>query len=582
MTPSQPNKRRLLSAKPLLGIGQLTLFLTLMACGDAQKDESGAQPAHAYTDKPATPPLLESLNTSELGIDFQHDAGFSDQYAIYEPLGSGVAVIDIDNDGRMDLFFPQYGSTGTSSGLYRNLSEKDALQFAKITPPNHTKGGDTSLTSQRGLIFAAVADANNDGWEDILTGGHNRLQLWINQGHGHFRNSGWLSAPAEESFFTSASWFDANGDGWLDVWVTNYVDGSKDVDCRLANGAPGYCPPSAYRDRVDWFFLNNQGAGLQTSPAPAITPRASLGVVTADFDNNGWPDVYIANDQQNNQLFFNQSGQLLADEAMRRGAAFNLMGQVEASMGIAVGDMDNNGFNDLYVTHYQAETNTLYLNQSGHFTDKTAQAGLTAAVRPFTGFGTAFLDLNGDNRLDLVVVNGSVVTTEKGYGEESNGRLHTEPVQVWLDHNGALQYQQQLARQLPKRVGRGLVPVDLDNDGDKDLVISNNNQPPTVLRNNSNPDHWLGLDLRCHGRTALGAKLQWRTADGITTYRHVHSDGSYASSQDTRVLFYPSEQSATIEIFWPEGQHTQLSAETLAPNRYHRIECPPLPQQAAS
>ncbi len=555
------------------------MVMVLSGCGgtapDAAKTGSLDKSVSDQEQAARRPPLLEALDPAGLGIDFHHDADFSDEYAIYEPLGSGVGVIDLDNDGWLDLFFPQYGPVGTPTTLYRNVSQNGTLAFSKMDlGKNGAQSVKESLDGQRRLVFVAVADADNDGREDILTGGRNSLQLWLNRGQGVFVHSDWLQAPAEESFFSGASWFDANADGWLDVWVTNYVDSSRHVECLLVNGAPGYCAPSAYPDRADRFFFNVHGEGMRPADSPLIAPRAGLGVVAADFDNNGWPDVYVANDQQNNQLFFNDEGQVQADQAMRRGAAFDFMGQVEASMGVAVGDVDDNGFVDLYVTHYQAETNTLYLNQDGHFADKTAQKGLVTAVRPFTGFGTAFLDLDGDNRLDVVVVNGSVVTTEKGYGQHSNGRLHAEPVQVWFQREGTFVYQGDLVEQLPRRVGRGLAPVDLDNDGDKDVVISNNNQPPTILRNNSNPSRWLGLDVRCHGRPALGAAVILRTNQGGRIYRHVHTDGSYASSQDPRLLFADLDPKDTLEIRWPQGQEIALKVNSLALNRYHRIDCP--------
>ncbi len=514
-------------------------------------------------------PLLSALENPSLGVDFVHDAGFSESYSIYEPLGSGVATLDVNNDGWLDVFFPQYGTGGVGSRLYLN---------------NHGQGFEdisdqAGISDVRGLIFAAAADYNNDGLTDLLTGGENQLMLLANTGKNGFVDSGLVASPGGEQFFSGASWFDADADGWLDAWVSNYVDGSRPAECRQADGSRGFCPPSAYPDRTDLFLHNRQGKEFPPYAGPEITARAGLGVVAADFDNNGWPDIYVANDEEANQLFLNQNGQFGPDEALRRGAGLNLMGETEASMGVAVGDIDSNGFPDLYLTHYRNETNTIYYNHNGQFTDKTAQAGLATEVRPVTGFGTVFTDLNGDNRLDIVTVNGSVVTTDDADGH-TNGRLHAEPVQVWLNTPAGFVYQQRLAKTLPLKVGRGLIAVDWDNDGDKDLISSNNNQSPTFLRNNSNPPHWLGLDLRCHQRPAIGTKVIAETADGLRWHRAVHTDGSYASSQDPRLLFYGLSGNDRIAIRWPGGQQQNLNPADVPGNSYAVVTCPASTQKA--
>jgi len=552
------------------------LLLALTACGpgdhEPQQKAAPHQEAVALsgqirnsspTDNSVTKPLLKAIDHRLWGIDFTHDAGFSEKYSIYEPLGSGVATLDINNDGWWDLFFPQYGQKGHSSRLYLNQQGKG---FRDVT-------AEAGLNGLRGLIFAAAADANNDGQTDILAGGENRLSLWLNQGDGRFVPSAAIASPGGEQFFSGASWFDAEGDGWLDAWVSNYVDGSQPTECLQASGRQGYCPPSAYPDRTDLFFQNQHGKAFYPYPGIIIKPRAGLSVVAADFDNNGWPDIYVANDEEANQLFLNSEGVFGPDEALRRGAGLNLMGETEASMGVAAGDIDGNGFPDLYLTHYRNESNTIYYNQHGQFVDRTAQHGLASAARPMTGFGTVFTDLNGDNRLDIVTVNGSVVTVEED-PEHTNGRLHAEPVQVWLNTPSGFAYQDALTESLPRKVGRGLIAVDWDNDGDKDLVISNNNQPPTVLRNTTDPDNWTGLELRCHNRQAIGAKLELVTTDGHTLHRAVHADGSYASSGDPRIVLYQTQAADRLRIRWPEGQTQELTAGDLMPQRYNRLECP--------
>lgn len=506
---------------------------------------------------------LEIVDGVKLGIDFKHDAAFSDVFSIYEPLGSGIAVIDYDNDGDMDIFIPQYGALDGYSKLYENNN----MQFSDVTRS-------AGLSHLKDLIFASVADSNNDGFDDILVGGKNTLSLWINQGDSTFKKSDMVVQSKGRYFYTAASWFDMNRDGYLDVWIANYVDDSIVAHCKSANGNVDYCPPKSYQSLADVLFVNQHGESfnfLRIDQSMGKTSPA-LGVVSDDFDNNGWPDVYVANDGVANQLFYNFEGKLSSDHAKNSGVAFNLMGASEASMGIAVGDVDNNSFIDLYVTHFKGETNTLYLNSNGIFTDNTAFYKLVQHVRPLTGFGVLFNDYNADNLLDIIAVNGSTQYSESLADE----RLEGEPIQFWKNSR-LLKFNYDKVNQdtLKPRVGRGLVSVDLDNDGDYDFIISNNNQPISVIINKSDPDDWIGITVKCNKRTDYGARIHLsKQSETQNLYRTVHADGSYASSIDPRILIYKSKQYDTLDIKWSASQKTEIySLKKLNKNSYNLLNC---------
>jgi len=518
------------------------------------------------TSQQATVKLLEIYDGRKLGINFEHDAAFSDQYSIYEPLGSGIAIIDYNNDGQMDVFIPQYGYSKASSKLYENHN----AQFIDVTKS-------VGLDGINDAVFASVADANNDGYQDLLVGGKDKLELWVNNKGENFSNSGLISAPKGKQFYTGASWFDLDLDGLLDFWVINYVDDTIKHKCYLQDGSPDYCPPKPYRNLPDLLFLNQKGQNfitqVQNQEGHEILP--GLGVVADDFDHNGWPDIYVANDGVANQLLFNDQGVFSVDVAKSRGAAFNLMGESESSMGIAIGDINNDSFSDLYITHFNGETNTLYINEKGFFMDQTIRSKLAQNVRPYTGFGTLFTDLNTDNLLDIVVVNGATQLTVSNQKER---KLKAEPIQIWLNSSSqGFMYFTDYQSNIEHRVGRGLASIDMDNDGDFDLFISNNNQAISIIQNNSNPDNWIGITAKCHNRMDYGARISvykdGRANPSLT--RVVHSDGSYASSIDPRITLYNTNEFDRIEIKWADGRQASIiKIDTMELNQYNVIKCP--------
>ncbi|VAW42108.1 hypothetical protein MNBD_GAMMA01-2249 [hydrothermal vent metagenome] len=498
---------------------------------------------------------------------FQHYQKFTPEFKIYETLGSGVAVIDIDNDGRHEIFFAQFDKNHTTSVLYKIENDK----YIDITQ----QAGLSNLTA---IMGAATADINNDGWEDILIYGYKQLHLMLNI-EGKFTKFTLPILP-ENSFYTSATFFNANNDSYLDLWLSRYVDmdTGKQTICKGGDGLPHYCAPSALPFQPDILLFNTQGTAFIPAPKNIIDIAAApaLGVVAADFNNDNMQDIYVANDGQYNYLFTQQSNGSFIEQAQVKSVASNLAGLKEASMGIAIGDYDNNGLIDLFLTHVEQETNTLYNNESEWFFDVTNRIGPGSGSRALTGFGTGFYDLNGDNWLDLFVVNGRIQPKPYQPREDLTEQFQEIPL-LYLNQQGVFDRIENISNAKTHAVGRGLAFVDLDNDGDVDMLSSNNNQQPLIFMNNLNPDQWYGLIIKCFNRVDFGARITYGINNSTTKqtfYRHIHTDGSYASASDSRVILYLNANDVleSIQIQY-SNQTIKHITPPLAANQYTTFNC---------
>jgi hypothetical protein len=362
----------------------------------------------------------------------------------------------------------------------------------------------------------------------------------------------------------SASFVDYDRDGRLDLYVGNYVLYPLDSRpvCHAASGETDYCTPQVFRAQADRLY-RNQGNGTFTD----VTAKAlvsgrfgpALGVIAADFDNDGWMDIYVANDGEANQLWMNQRDGTFKDTALLAGAALGAEGNPEGSMGVDAGDFDNDGDEDLFITNLPDQGNDLYVNNaSGTFEDLSARSGLGPASLGLTGFGTAWIDYDNDGWLDLVAVNGAVSlkpsrTSREFPYDERNSVFHNL-------RNGRFEDVTSRAGAVfgLLGLGRGACFGDVDNDGDTDVLVTNNNGPVRLLVNNvGNRQHWLGLRLVGDraSRDAIGARVAVTRADGQALWRRARSDGSYASANDPRVLVGLGESSglARVRVLWPGG-----------------------------
>ena len=523
--------------------------------------------------------------TAESGLDFTHVNGAAGELLLPEVIGAGGALFDYDNDGDLDLFAVQGASlrrgakdaaTAPRSRLYRNDRRGDGSPRLRFTDVTERSG----IVAYGYGMGAAVGDYDNDGWVDLYVTYLGSNRMFRNNGDGTFADSTPRTGTGDPRWSTSATFFDYDRDGWLDLFVANYVNFGVDMTrgCFSAGSARDYCNPVVYDPVVDSLFHNNgDGTFSDVSVRAGITrsPGRGLGVLAADMNADGWTDLYVANDGDGNHLWLNVRGSgTFTDEALLAGVAVSRMGRAQGSMGVDAGDVDRDGDEDLFVTNLDNEGNTLYVNQGqGLFEDRTVEAGLFALG--FTGFGTRFVDYDNDGWLDLVVVNGAVrhLSRQVQRGDAYPLKQHKQ-----LFRNDRGRFADVTAGAGPAfdllEVSRGLSVGDLDNDGDSDLVVFNNNGPAKVLLNEvGRRRHWLGLraiDSR-YRRDGLHARVELVRRGG-SLWRRVQSDGSYGSASDVRVVFGLAGETSpqTVRVHWIGGKVEEF--RDLAVDRYWLLE----------
>ena len=542
----------------------------------------------AKQDQHAAKPSFRDV-AAESGLKFQHFTGATGQYYLPEIMGSGVALLDYDGDGDLDVFFVQ-GTTlepgaspskllfpppeGFKPGnrLFRNLlKETGKLQFIDVTEQ-------AGLVSTGYGMGVAVGDYNNDGYPDLYVTNFGSNILYRNNGNGTFTDVTREAGVTDGGWSTSASFFDYDNDGNLDLYVAHYLDftvlGNK--ECFTPTGERDYCSPKAYKGVRDRLYRNlgngkfqdvTQTAGINTEASPG------LGVSSADFNGDGWPDLYVANDGEANLLWLNNRNGTFREAALLSGCAYSADGIARAGMGLAVGDFDASGNESILVTNLTREGATLYRNGSrAQFADATTQFGLFLPTLPFTGFGTEWFDYDNDGRLDLFIANGAVTMVEGLRGEKYPYHQRN----LLLHHEGSRFVETSASAGPPfalSEVGRGVAFGDIDNNGTVDLVIANNNGPARLLLNETSPrGHW--MELRVQGtksnREGIGARLFIRRSgrgmgqemgqDMPVLVRRVHTDGSYLSASEVRVHVGLGDASqASVIAQWPSGLQEEWS-----------------------
>ena len=519
--------------------------------------------------------------TASAGIDFVHFNGMRGEFDFAEIFAPGVALLDFDNDGDLDVYFPQGRPLSTAQAQKDLPESRPALRRTDRLYRNdlvvHAGGSRTlrftDVSAGSGLdvpgygMGAATGDFDNDGWIDLYLTRLGSDRLFRNNGDGTFVDVSHRIGTNRARWGLSASFLDFDRDGWLDLYVGNYVDHRPDgdADCSTPTGVRNYCGPQRYLPVPDRLYRNRGDGTFDDVTAESRVASAygrALGVVSDDFDGDGWVDIYVANDGGENQLWINQRDGTFRDEALLAGVALNHAGMAEAGMGVDAGDFDNDGDDDLLVTHLDNETNTLYVNDgSGMFEDRSARARLAAPSLPFTGFGARWLDFDNDGWLDLLAVNGAVSILQPLVQAGDPFPLH-QPNQLFRNL-GDGRFADIGGRAGPafalSEVSRGAAFGDLDNDGDVDVVVGNNNGPARLLLNNvGNRNHWLGLRLVGGAalRDMLGARVGAFRSDGPTLWRRAGTDGSYASASDARVLvgLGRTARVGRVEVIWPGGR----------------------------
>ena len=564
----------------------------LVACGPSDEDPGLPEAPES------SPPIFADVSEA-VGLDFTHRNGRAGGWHLPEVMGAGAALFDFDNDGDLDAYLVQGAeryppsdagrggkATGQTDRLYRNEllhGKPETLTFRDVTAESGLRAGGYGMG-------VATGDYDNDGWTDLYVTNDGPNQLWRNQGDGTFRD---VTATAGEGvddprFSVSAAFLDYDRDGWLDLMWVNYVDydPSVEVPCATDSGQRDYCSPLSFRPVAD-RLLRNLGDGrfedVSAQAGIADAPGSGLGLIHADFDADARPDVFVANDMMENRLWLATEEESFRDAALLSGAALNRTGAPEAGMGVEGADFDEDGDVDLFLTHLLEETHTLYANDgAGLFRDETGARGLEASSLPFTGFGSAALDFDNDGWLDLAVANGEVrIIPEQLVADASTEGLPMKQGNQLFRNQGEGNFAEVTAQAgeafARAEVSRGVAMGDVDNDGDSDLLIHNNDGPARLLRNEVGAARpWLGLRLvdPDSGRDLLGASARLERAEGHAMTRRAHSDGGYASARDPRLLFGlgepDPEAEIVIDVTWPDGSHERWV--DLAPGRYHTLE----------
>ncbi|MEM9379812.1 MAG: CRTAC1 family protein [Planctomycetota bacterium] len=574
-----PRARRALRARAVA-----CLTAGLAACGGSDVEP----PEVTRPETPSTPPSpaggpsaqLFTDVTAESGVAFVQGTGADGSWILTEIMGGGGALFDADGDDDLDLLLLQGGAdsasptspqAGRGHALYRNDGE----------------GGFSDASEEAGLegligyaMGVATGDVDADGDIDLFITQHGRDALLLNDGAGRFTDATAAWGAGVAGWSTSATFGDLDGDGDLDLFVTRYIELDPDLVCNDAAGRRTYCPPASGPAVHDVLLLNEGGRFVDASEQVGLpaAPQPGLGVVLEDLSGDGRCDVYVANDGQANQLWVRQPDGTWRDEALARGVALNQNGYAEASMGVVAEDLDGDGLVDLFMTHLQEETHTLYrARRAGSFRDGTGRAGLNVATRPMTGFGVAAFDVELDGDIDLAIANGRVRIGAVHEGCALEGAWARLAERNSLLLNVGDSFADEAARATaftgPILVDRCVLQGDLDADGDVDLVVTGNEAPARVLRNDADrAGAWVTIDpvVQEGACTALGARVAVR-AGAFSLARTTRASDGYQSSRDPRAHFGLPSGTAAVDVLvtWPDG--TVEAFRGLAAERVHGV-----------
>jgi enediyne biosynthesis protein E4 len=498
--------------------------------------------------------------TAAAGINFHHNSGAYGEKFLPETMGPGCAFLDYDNDGWLDILlvngsdWPGHKRARSTMQLYRN----------------NRNGTFTDVTQRAGLaveiygLGVTVADYDNDGFPDIYVTAVGQNRLFRNTGRGSFIDvTEHAGLGGRSAFSTSALWFDYDRDGLLDLFVCNYVRWSPehDVFCSVDGKNKSYCTPEAYHGSTCWLFRNRGNGTFEDVTAKSGIFDASskaLGVAMLDDDRDGWPDLFVANDTQPNKLYRNRRNGTFEDAAVQAGVAFSEDGRARAGMGVDVADFDNSGVAGIAITNFDDEMIALYRQgRGGVYGDAAMKAGIGAASRSRLGFGCAFVDIDLDGHLDLLAVNGHI---DESVRNIAGNHGYAQPPHLFLnDGKGGFRDVAGAAGggYAAPKVGRGLAYGDFNRDGTPDILLTTNQGPAYLYRNEVTGGN-RSIRFRLHGtksnRDAIGAIVRVTTPDGTQT-RMVHTGSSYLSQSELALTFGigRADRASRMVIEWPSG-----------------------------
>lgn len=526
-----------------------------------QSANAGAAPRGDSAKKTPNRSDLRLTDVSEeFGVSFTYENGEAGRALMVEATGGGVAWFDFDCDGKLDLFLNQGGNPTSQGDRDR---PKDRLFRGVGSGPFEDVGAGPCIDDGEYSQGVTIGDFDNDGFDDVYSTGTRHNTLFRNQGDGTFVDITKSAGVDTKLWSTSGAWGDLDGDGDLDLYVCTYVnyDADHPLPCRRTeSGALAVCHPKDV-DPVRDECYENLGDGTFQAVSHQWKLEGpnnrALGVVIADLNNDRLPDIFVANDTTANFLFVNRGQNQFEESAALLGCAVSATGMTQANMGIAVGDYDDNGYLDLYVTHFTGEWNTMYRNLGPQgFQDRTAVLGLVEPTLAKLGFGTVMADFDQDGNVELFVANGHIERIKDLGDYEMVPQLFTKAGPRFRECGPeAGDYF------LRKVVGRGVAMGDFDRDGDWDLAISHQNSSTTILRNDSRRGHWLKVKGigRASSRTPIGLRIT-ATQAGRRMMQELVGGGSYCATNESALIFGfgSASESCQLEVQWPSGKTQQL------------------------
>lgn len=513
-------------------------------------------PAAAPPAAAAGPAWFEEVAAAR-GIAWSHQSGHRTRFFLPEIMGGGAALFDMDGDGDLDLYLVQSGSglesgnKASSNRLYRNRGDGT---FEDVTAGSGTDIGGYGMG-------VASGDYDNDGDADLFVTNAGPNVLLRNEGNGRFADETRGAGVAGRGWSTSAAFFDADADGDLDLFVLRYINWAPvtELQCFSLAGAPDYCSPRNYDAPLSDILYRNNGNGTFTDVSQSAGLHAAfgngLGVVVSDVNRDGRPDVFVANDAMPNQLWINLGQGRFEDQALVRGTAVDEDGTVKSGMGVDAKDVDDDGDEDLLVVNLDGESDSFYRNDGKFFSDATAAVGLRSASRPFTRFGTAWMDFDNDGWLDLYQANGRVGQQAERYGNDP----YAEPSLLYRG-SSAGRFEEVRPRggtaSLLTASSRAAAFGDIDNDGGVDIVVVNRDHAPYLLRNVApSRGQWVAFRvLEPNGRDSVGAEVTMSVGERTIT-RGVRTAYSYLASNDPRVHVGLGTRTrvVNVRVRWPDG-----------------------------
>lgn len=561
----------------------------VFGCQNQKQDDtqSKLRPNHNQQAGPnSLPPVFEDV-TKEANLHFRHHIGDPTNYHFPDIMVAGCGVLDFDRDGLMDIVLIDSGDfNDVLRGKTGSRTEYSNRLFRQSKPGNFT-----DVTEQSGIADfgygsgVAIGDVNNDGWPDIYFSNYGDDSLFVNQQNGKFKNVSMACGIKNPSWSSSASFFDFDRDGDLDLFVTNYVSYIAETKCANATGPPDFCSPAVFGRTSDRLFRNetemssNEIRFVDVSLESGIAKQEGpgLGVITGDFNKDGWPDIYVANDGWKNFLWINKEGKSFEEQAGPYGCATGLGGESQAGMGVMAGDIDGNQVDDIVVTHLDGEPNAAYLGTESllgntrqiYFAESSGKKGLQKISKSMTGFGLAVCDLDNDGDLDLLTANGRVTRRNANptadfiadYSERNQIGMNDGTGTI-SNHNSDDPFTSNLS------VSRGLSVFDFDNDGKLDCLTTSMSDDAKLYRNHySQTGNWIGfrvVDPKLGGRYVYGAVVELSNGER-TLKRVVQTDGSYLSARDPRVHFGlgNSRQVDFVKVTWPDQTAEQFNIQDI-------------------